>query len=157
MRIKALGLPKHEWPEFMQDLAVLILEFKFDPDHENGASEMTALYGAISNRLLYRLRCRGREEEVLQTYYGMCGGREDNDGPPPDPCGETDHGRRVDVADALAPMSEFDRAVAKGLAEGHSRFAISRQLGCSWNTVERAVARLRGNLAGLDPQEGGWQ
>jgi DNA-binding NarL/FixJ family response regulator len=87
----------------------------------------------------------------------MCGGCEDAEGPPPDPCGETDHGRRVDVKDALAPMSEFDRAVARGLAEGHSRFAIARKLGCSWNTVERAVARLRECLAGLDPQEGGRQ
>ena len=42
-RIKAMRFPRSEWPDLMQELAILIIQFEYDPDRNSGAKEETAL------------------------------------------------------------------------------------------------------------------
>jgi len=148
-RIKALGFPKRDWPDLMQDLAVVILEFRYDPNHDNGASEQTALYAVINRHLLYRMRCRYSEREAFEQYLRSLGIHEDGSYVGPEPCCEVDYGIGMDVDRALPGLSPFDRAVANGLAAGMSKAALARKLGCEWNTIHKAMRRIREHFEGL--------
>jgi DNA-directed RNA polymerase specialized sigma24 family protein len=141
-RIKALGFPRRDWPDLMQDLAVVILEFRYDPDHDNGATEQTVLYAVINRHLLHRMRSRYRDRERFAEYLRSLGVHDDGSYLGPDPCIETDYGLGLDVERALAGLSPFDRAIAGGLAAGLSQAAVARALGCEWNTVHKAVERV---------------
>ena len=60
-RIRAIGFALSDWPDLMQELAIVMLEFRYDPAKANGATEETALYAVINRNLLYQLRTRCRE------------------------------------------------------------------------------------------------
>jgi len=142
-RIKALGFPKGDWPDIMQDLAVVILEFDYDPNHDNGASEQTALYAVINRHLLFLMRRRYRNRRGFEQYLRSLGIREDGTYVGSDPCIEVNLALGMDVERALWSLSEFDRAVAHSLTEGLSKAAMSRKLGCQWNTIHKAMRRIR--------------
>jgi DNA-directed RNA polymerase specialized sigma24 family protein len=142
-RIKALGFPKADWPDIMQDLAVVILEFEYDPNHDNGASEQTALYAVINRHLLSLMRRRYRNRRGFDRYLRRLGIHEDGTYVGPDPCVEVNFALGMDVERALSSLSEFDRAVAHGLTESLSKAAMSRRLGCQWNTIHKAMRRIR--------------
>lgn len=148
-RIKAMGFPKSDWPDLMQDLAILIIEFDYDPNHANGAKEKTALYAAINRRLLFLMRCRCRDRQRFEQYLRSLGIREDGSYLGPEPCIEMDIPLKMDVERALDGLPEFDQAVAKGLAAGMNRGAIARKLDCEWKTVNKAVRRIRKHFEGL--------
>lgn len=141
-RIKALGFPERDWPDLMQDLAVVILEFQYDPNHDKGASEQTVLYAVISLYLLHRMRDLYRHRERFAEYLHSLGVRDDGSYVGPDPCIETDYGLGPDVEHALSGLSRFDRAVAAGLAAGMSKAALARKLDCEWNTIQKATLRI---------------
>ncbi|MFO7858942.1 MAG: hypothetical protein R6V11_08490 [Ectothiorhodospiraceae bacterium] len=149
-RIKALGFPERDWPDLMQDLAVVILEFEYDPNHDNGASEQTVLYAVISLYLLHRMRDLYRQRERFAEYLHSLGVRDDGSYVGPDPCIETDYGLAPDIEHALSGLSWFDRAVAEGLAAGTSKAALARKLDCEWNTIQKATLRIGKCFGRLD-------
>jgi len=154
-RIKALGFPKRDWPDLMQDLAVVILEFAYDPNHGNGASEQTALYSVINRHLLYRMRCRYSDRRGFEQYLRSLGIHEDGTYIGPEPCSEMDIALGMDVERVLPSLSEFDRAVANGLAAGMSKAALARKLGCEWNTIHKAMRRIREHFEEMGINEEG--
>lgn len=142
-RIKAMGFPKRDWADLMQDLAVVILKFNYDPDHANGATEQTALYAVINRHLLYRMRRRYRDRQGFEQYLRSLGIHEDGSFVGPEPCAKVDYALGMDIERALLGLSKFDRAVAHGLAEGMSKVALAQKLGCEWNTIHKAVGRIQ--------------
>lgn len=143
-RIKAMGFPKREWSDLMQDLAVVILEFEYDPTHANGAKEETALYAVINRHLRFMMRSRCRERRRFERHLRRMGVREDGSYlPGTEPCIENDGPLSVDVQRVMSELSRFDRVVAKGLARGLRRGVIARKLGCDWKTVDKARRRIK--------------
>jgi len=142
-RIKALGFPKRDWPDLMQDLALLILKFDYDPTHAKGATEETALYAAINRQLLYRMRRFYRDDRRFTTYLGSREAHVTGEAIDVKPCWESDLGVDTTVRKAVSGLSEFDQAVANGLAAGMTKAALARQLDCEWNTVHKAAGRIR--------------
>lgn len=142
-RIKALGFPKRDWLDLMQDLAMVILKFNYDPDHTNGATEQTALYAVINRHLLSRMRRRYRDYQRFEQYLRSLGIHEDGSYVGPVPCAEMDLALGMDIERGLSCLSKLDQAVAHGLAEGMSKAALARKLGCEWNTIHKAVGRIR--------------
>ena len=55
-RIRVMGFPKRDWPDLMQELAMVMLECRYDPAKANGATEETALFAVVSRRVLHLLR-----------------------------------------------------------------------------------------------------
>ena len=51
-RIKAMGFGRSDWPDLMQELAIVMLEFRYDPKKSNGATEQTVFYEVINRNLL---------------------------------------------------------------------------------------------------------
>jgi len=142
-RIKAMGFPKRDWPDLMQELAILIIKFEYDPDHANGATEQTALYAAINRHLLFLMRGRCRDRQGFDRYLRSLGVHVDGTYVGPEPCIEVDYALKVDVEQGIAGLSQFDQAVAKGLAAGLTKAGVARKLDCEWNTVNKAVRRIR--------------
>jgi len=142
-RLKAMGFPKRDWPDLMQELAILIIKFDYDPNHANGATEQTALYAAINRHLLFLMRGRCRDRQRFDRYLRSLGIHEDGTYVGPEPCIEVDYALSMDVERGIAGLSQFDQAVAKGLAAGMTKAGVARKLGCEWNTVNKAVRRIR--------------
>lgn len=85
-RIEALGFPKREWGELMQELCVLMLEFKYDPEHAKGAKEKTVLFAVINRHLLSIMRQRYRDRQVFARYLRSLGIRDDGTSLPASTC-----------------------------------------------------------------------
>ena len=148
-RIKAMGFPRSDWPDLMQELAIPIIKFDYDPNHANGATEQTALYAVINRHLLFLMRGRCRDRQRFQQYLRSLGIHEDGTYVGPEPCIEVDFALDLDVEYALPGLSEFDRSVARGLADGMSKAALARKLGCAWNTIHKAMRRIRKHFEGM--------
>lgn len=150
-RIKALGFPRREWQDLMQELAVAIVEFEYDPDHVNGAKEETVLYAVINQHLLFMMRSRCRERRRFERHLRRMGVRKDGTYlPGTEPCCEHDGPLSADVQRVMGELSKFDRVVAKALARGLSRGAIARRLKCDWKTVNKAQRRIKQRFDDLD-------
>ena len=141
-RIKAMRFPRSDWPDLMQELAILIFRFDYDPDRKNGAKEETALFAAMNRHLLFLMRGRCRDRKGFEKYLRSLGIREDGSYIGPEPCFEIDIPLGMDVRQAIQGLTPFDRAVACDLAIGMNRGAIARKLDCDWKTVNKAVQRI---------------
>mgnify|MGYP006289672213 FL=1 len=54
----------------------------------------------------------------------------------------------------LPTLSKFDRAVAACLAAGMHKAAVARTLDCEWNTVHKAIGRIRRHFEDFDVDAG---
>ena len=135
-RAKLMGFRPHELPDAMQEAALEVLEFHYDPNHANGATERTALTTVIDNRLRKMKRSATRYRAHVECFGQTASefSREEVN-----PC-------VLDVTTVVADLSEREQVVCRGLAEGRSKASIARKLGCSWHTVNRIVSRLRGQF-----------
>ena len=148
-RIKAMRFPRNDGPDLMQELAILIIQFEYDPDRDSGAKEETALFAAMNRHLLFLMRGRCRDRKGFEQYLRSLGIHEDGSYIGPEPCFEIDIPLGMDVKRAVQGLSPFDQAVAKGLASGMNRFSIARQLDCDWKTVNKAVRRIAAHFQDL--------
>ncbi len=153
-RIKAMRFPRNDWPDLMQELAILIIQFEYDPDHGGGAKEETALFAAMNRHLLFLMRGRCRDRKGFERYLRSLGIREDGSYIGAEPCFQIDIPLGMDVRGAIQGLRPFDQAVAKGLASGMNRSAIARKLNCDWKTVNKAVRRIAGHFEdmGIDTE-----
>jgi len=143
-RAKLLGFRPHELPDALQEAVLVVIEFEYDPDHANGATERTALVTIIDNRLRKMKRSATRYRAHVERFGQSATefSREEVDP------------RVMDVARAVADLTEREQAVCRGLADGRSIDDIAKRMGCGWHTVERIIRRLRDRFEelGLD----GW-
>lgn len=148
-RIKAMRFPRTDWPDLMQELAILIIQFEYDPDRKSGAKEETALFSAMNRHLLFLMRGRCRNRKGFEQYLRSLGIREDGSYTGAEHCFEIDIPLGIDVRQAIQGLNPFDRAVACDLAIGMNRGAIARKLDCDWKTVNTAVKRIAAHFQEL--------
>ncbi len=139
-RIRAMGFSPSDWPDLMQELAIVMLDFRYDPARSNGATEETVLYAVISRSLLHQMRTRYRDAAKLKRYASELGVKSDGTGE--EPCCYLTAPLEMDVAQVCDGLTEFDQKVCKGLSRGDTRRRIARDLECDWHTVDRAVRRI---------------
>lgn len=152
-RMKAMGLPPNLWPDALQQLAVAITQFRFDPERASGAKESTALCALINHRLTTMLRVEQRERERVARYresLGLTGRRNGEQLIAQDDASEL----RLDVQMAVAALPTTERDVCARLMRGHTIRRIAADLGCSWRAARRVVEHIRARFehVGLD----GW-
>ena len=140
-RIKAMGFPESDWPDLMQELAIVMLDFRCDPAKVNGAAEQTVFYEVISRTLLHQMRTRCRDAAKLKRYAREMGVRADGTGD--EPCCHLSAPTDMDVVQVCEGLSEFDQKVCRGIAMGKNRAEIARKLECDWGTVNKAIRRIR--------------
>ena len=143
-RAKLLRFRPHELPDALQEAVLMVLEFEYDPNHANGATERTVLVTIIDNRLRKMKRSATRYRAHVERFGQDATefSREEVDP------------RAIDVACAVADLTEREQTVCRGLADGRSIDEIAKQMGCGWHTVKRIIRRLRERFEelGLD----GW-
>ena len=143
-RAKRCGFKPHELPDALQEAALVVIEFEYDPDHAEGATERTALVPIIDNRLRKMKRADTRYRMHVERF-GQDATEFSRDEVDP---------RVTDVASVIADLSPREQQVCRGLADGLSVAQMAKQVGCGWHTVDRIIRRLRQRFEdlGLD----GW-
>ncbi len=131
-RAKRMGFHEDEVPDLLQDLALVLGRFRYDPVKANGAKESTVLQTLIDNHLLFvrRTAKRYRAHVEFASHRGE-----------PTHHADEDH-LAIDVRHAVAMLPEREQFICRSLAEGRSRHEIARRLGCGWYTLKRAIKRI---------------
>ena len=143
-RAKCMGFRKDELPDLMQDLALILSRFEYDPDRADGAKEGTAVQAVVDNHLLFARRTAERYQAAVEAGA-----------PRSEPmCDAEDDELAYDVQEILETLPEQERLICLGLAEGRSKDELAAQLGCSWHTVHKAVRRMASHFRELGLE--GW-
>ena len=125
----------------MQELSIVMLEFRFDPTKANGASQKTVFYEVIQRNLSKEMRTRYRDVARLNRYARQMGVKADGTGE--EPSCHLSAPLDIDVVLVSQGLSEFDQKVCRGITSSKTRAAIARELECEWGTVNRALRRIR--------------
>jgi DNA-directed RNA polymerase specialized sigma24 family protein len=140
-RIRAFRIPRDEWPDAQQRLALTMLRFQFDP--QRGAKESTALCRIINNQLASMLRSRRRAQTRLARHQAQT----ERDGRL---IYEDSIALRLDVRLVVAELPLLERRVCAALMQGDSVPRIASRLGRSCPTVRRIIARIRRRFKAID-------
>lgn len=66
VKAKKLGLPEHMIEDVVQDFVLKIIEFKYDSQKSNGASEITALLAIFENKIIDIVRRLEFEKDFIE-------------------------------------------------------------------------------------------
>jgi DNA-directed RNA polymerase specialized sigma24 family protein len=141
VRIRLMGFPKSDWPDLMQELAIAMLDFRYDPARANGATEQTAVYEVVNRTLLHQMRTRYRDAAKLKRYAREMGVKADGTGE--EPSCHLSAPVDMDVRQVCASLPDFDRKVCRAMIAGSTTAEIARELDCKWTTVDKAIGRIR--------------
>jgi len=143
-RAEIMCFRDHEIPDVLQEVVLELLNFKYDPDHAAGAKEQTALTYVIDNHLRnFRradTRYRAHVERLGETASEFS--REEVDE------------RALDVAAALASLTEMEQFICRRLVEGKIKTEIAAELDCSRHALDRVLRRIRKQFREIGL--GGW-
>lgn len=139
-RARRMGFRGHDIEDVQQQILMVLMDFEFDPEKSNGASNRTAITAVIDlqlrcirrSRLRYTDRITGSENipsEVIDTSFG------------------TNAARHVsmseDLAIARSHLSPMAQQICDALADGQSINEIAKSMGMSWHTVHKHVDAIR--------------
>lgn len=146
-RARRMGFRGADLEDALQDLAMELLDFKFDAERANGCQESTVLINLIDCRLKDmrrgKKRASDRDEKIAKFNKSH---EADMEAP-----------QRIESEAEInlltRKMPQFDQAVLKYLKDGKTIKWIARKLDCRWHTVKLAVERIRMemDLHGLIP------
>ncbi len=140
-RARRMGFRRQDIEDVQQHIAMVLMEFNYDPEKSNGASETTAITALIDHQLLSLRRSQ-------QRYAKRVTGSENIPSDVPDALYEPVEERRMAIATDLdmakAQLSPMAREVCESLADGQSLNEIAKRLGVGWHTIERHVESIRG-------------
>ena len=156
-RARIMGFRRHDLEDAVQEVMLAVLEFEYEPEKSNGATETTALTTVIDRRLKLLKRSQrryagliDRATEQLATDHQV-----NFDGPcAVDRAGE-ERIASAEVEAAIAEVDEEMQRVCRLLMEGLSTKAIAEHLEMGWHRADRIVAAIRERLkeAGLNPSD----
>ena len=154
-RARLRGFRRHDLEDAVQEIAMVVLRFKYDAEKSNGATESTALITVIDRRLQLLKRTKRRyaglidhaTEQLASDHQGYFDG----------PC-VNDHTGEERVASAeveavIAQMEEEMQQVCRLLMAGMQTRGIARRLKMAWYRADELVAAIRERFeeAGLNP------
>ena len=144
-RMMSFRVPQDAWEDTMQELAIVILEFRFDPDKAHAASERTILCRALDNRIRMLARGNARRLAMLDRLGRMTQSVEDTHTP-------DDIAAEAEVRQLVAGLTPQQREICRALMNGESVYRLARRTGKHYETVCRHVRRIRQTFAdrGID-------
>jgi len=135
-RLKRYRVPLAAWEDAMQELAIVIVKFHFDPAKAGKASERTALCRRLDRRIKMMARHNGRMIAFHSRLAEMANPTEDLYAPDVAAMDE-------EVREAVGELTPFQQEICTDLASGLSVWQIARARRCNWHTVQRQVAHIR--------------
>jgi RNA polymerase sigma factor (sigma-70 family) len=150
-RMKAMRIRGQDLQDMMQELALPLIQFRYDPATADGATAETILCNTINSRLRQIRRARNRDQQRVIRRARWQGVTGDPDRDEKLTIYEEQFGLHLDVLEAMKTMPQFERSVCEGLMNGLSRYKIAQRLDCAWHTVRNAIKRIKVRLeeAGL--------
>ena len=151
-RMKRFRVPQEAWEDTMQELAIVICEFRFDAGKAHAASEETILCRALDNRIRMLARGNARRLAMLERLGQMAQDVEDMNTP------ETIAGDG-EVRQIVAQLTPLQQKICRALMDGLSVYQVAGATGRHYTTVRRHVGHICQAFAdrGLDLSEGGRQ
>ncbi|MBN1341564.1 MAG: sigma-70 family RNA polymerase sigma factor [Phycisphaerae bacterium] len=135
-RLLHFGVPEDAWEDVMQELAIVILRFRFDPIKAHAASERTILCRRLDNRIRMLARSNARRVAFHERLSVLRHPTEDADS-------IEDAITDVEVRELLQELTPEEKDICKGLMNGESINWIARRTGQTWGTIDRRVRRIR--------------
>lgn len=147
-RIQQFKLPPDAWDDVMQELAIVVHRFHFDPAKAGTASQETILCRAMDDRIRTLVRSHARRmahqdrlcqmaHPTLDTYL------------PEDAAADNELGQ------IIAQLTPLQQEICQGLMKGKTVRQIAEQTHLAWTTIERHIGQIRAALLekGINP----WQ
>lgn len=137
-RARRLGFRGPDIEDALQDVAIELMGFRFDPAKANGASEATAMTSFIDFRLSKLRRKERRYREHLERLQQIR---------PQLPMVVEQGPLALDVREATAVLAPEEQQICRALSEGKQVTEIAETLGRSWFSVYRVIVRIRRRFA----------
>jgi DNA-binding CsgD family transcriptional regulator len=135
-RMRRFRVPQNSWEDTMQELAIVIHEFRFDPDKAHAASERTILCRALDNCIRMLARGNARRLAMLDRLGQMTQHVEDAHRP-------DDVAAEAEVRQLVAELTPKQQEICRALMNGESVYGIARRTGKHYETVCRHARRIR--------------
>jgi len=144
-RLRHFRVPPDSWEDTMQELAIVVHEFRFDPAKSHGASEETILCRFFDRRIKMLARCNARRLAMLERLGQMSQQVEDTRLP-------EDAIVEEEVRSVVAQLPPLRQEICQALADGESVYLIARRTGMHYETIRRHVRHIRAAFTnrGLD-------
>ncbi len=143
-RARLKGFREDEIEDAQQEIVLAILDFKYDPNNEAGATEATALTALIDRQLAFILRKQARRAKHEKKYRLLHGVVDDK--PIPVVAQDAQQEREIDfpadVHRAVCDLSPFEQQVCAALADGQACSSIAEDVGVSRYELDRTVNRI---------------
>lgn len=145
-RIQKFGVPPDDWDDAMQELALMIRRFRFDPAKAHAASEETITCRMIDFRIRMLLRRDSRYQSLIERVGQMRIETEDREQP------ETS-AFAADLRQAVAQLTPKQQEICRALMNGDSAEQIAERVDRHPTTIREHIRRIRCILAeqGFDP------
>ncbi len=145
-RMMHFRVPQEAWQDTMQELAIVVHQFTFDPAKAHAASEKTILCRLMDNRIRMLARSNARRLAMLARLGQMTLNEEDAH--TPDDIAADSEVRQL--VDTLTPLQQ---QVCEQLMNGLGEFQIAKALGRHYTTICRNVRHIRRAFAdrGFNP------
>jgi len=148
-RARRMGFKRHDIEDVQQQIMLVLMDFQFDPERTNGASEQTVITSVIDRQLRKLKRSKNRYGEHVAGSEDLPSDVED------DSFGAeaTTHVNMAqDIAIARSQLTEFEQLICDALAQGLSINEIAKNMDINWHTVNKHVAKIRERFqsVGLD-------
>jgi DNA-binding CsgD family transcriptional regulator len=145
-RLKHFAVPLDRWEDAMQELAILIHRFRYDPDKAYAASEETILCRILDRRIKMLARSNARRQGLLDRFGLLAHPTEDMHLP-------EDDAMAVEVREAVAQLSPRRQQICRALMSGDNPCEVADRVGLHPETIWRNIAIIRETFRekGLDP------
>ena len=135
-RIRDFRIPPDSWDDTMQELAIVVHEFQFDPAKANGASEETILCRFFDHRIKMLARSNARHLALRNRIGRMSQEVVDT-------CLPEDRLIQEEVLATVKLFPPFKRRICRALMKGQSAYQIAQSTGRHYETIRRHVAQIR--------------
>ena len=143
-RARRKGFRQDEMEDVQQDVIQAVMDFRFEPEKSNGATENTALTALIDKQLTFIQRGRARHHKHHERFKELMGVR---DGQPVQDAMVESQERAIalalDVRKAVAKLTPQEQDICAALARGENRFNVAKGLGASRYELDRIIERIR--------------
>ena len=154
-RARLMGFRRHDLEDAVQEVMLSVLEFVYDFEKSNGATEATALTTVIDRKLIDLKRSKRCYAGLLDRATEQLAA--DHQGYFDGPCLNDQSGEeRIASAEVEAVIAQMDaemQQVCRLLMAGMLTRGIARRLKMGWNRADELVAAIRERFeeAGLNP------
>jgi DNA-directed RNA polymerase specialized sigma24 family protein len=147
-RARLLGFRRHDLEDAVQEVAMIVLEFEYDAEKSNGATETTALITVIDRRLQLLKRSKRRYADLLDraTQHLAADHQGMDDGPCSESSSVEEQFVNAEIEGIISAMDEDAQQVCRLLMQGLPPNTIADQLGMGWQRVVRLVSVIQERL-----------